>query len=706
MKFFKIRPAARHILTIGKELIHDPFAAIIELVKNSYDADSEDVIVDFSNSVNKSLLITVTDHGIGMSEEDIVTKWLVPSTNNKILQRYTKNGRIVQGRKGIGRYAASILGQKITLKSSKGDGIVTSLTMNWMDFEAREYLDQIDVALDTIKTKCNSGTSIVIECENKDKEFWNRQNIDKLVFELRKLISPVRFGYSDDNFSIKLKINAIYDDLISELDIKPFPLMDFYDYRISGSVKDDGNGMFKYESNKADKYFAEDLKITNQPTGCGNVSIDIRAYDRDGKSLDVLIKRGLKDETGRYLNKIETRRLLDNVNGIGVYRNGFRIRPLGDADFDWLKLNERRVLNPSMRLGSNQVIGCVNIDVEEKSGLEEKSARDGLKENEAFASLKKLTQEIIAKLEEKRFVERRNLNYNDIHYDVDDSIQRVYFDDKVNKLVVKELENNGVKQSVVENIINMFEEDKKRKRKDITKLQKTISLYQGQATVGKIIDVVLHEGRRPLNFFKNQSKNLKFYVSEFIARGNKEDRDEVVNIANGFDNNAKYFVGLFDRLDPLATKKNEDKKDYSLVTILRESLEMMDEKLKSSKVVVNVTCPNDLKIFCWKRDLYAIFVNLLDNSIFWINNKNKGERKIDIVATKIGNSLNISYQDTGSGIDKSLLESGVIFEPQFSTKPNGMGLGLSIAGEAAIRNGLNLQAIVCETGAKFILTSI
>ena len=101
--------------------------------------------------------------------------------------------------------------------------------------------------------------------------------------------------------------------------------MDFYDYRISGSVKDDGNGMFKYESNKADKYFADDLKITNQPTGCGNVSIDIRAYDRDGKSLDVLIKRGLKDETGRYLNKIETRRLLDNVNGIGVYRIGFRI---------------------------------------------------------------------------------------------------------------------------------------------------------------------------------------------------------------------------------------------------------------------------------------------------------------------------------------------------------------------------------------------
>ena len=63
----------------------------------------------------------------------------------------------------------------------------------------------------------------------------------------------------------------------------------------------------------------------------------------------------------------------------------------------------------------------------------------------------------------------------------------------------------------------------------------------------------------------------------------------------------------------------------------------------------------------------------------------------------------LRYQDTGPGIEPNLIESGVIFEPQFSTKPNGTGLGLAIVGEAADRNGLELRSLVSETGAYFIL---
>ena len=55
-----------------------------------------------------------------------------------------------------------------------------------------------------------------------------------------------------------------------------------------------------------------------------------------------LFSRGLRDGSGRDLGKAEAKRLLDAYNGIGVYRNGFRIRPLGDPDFDWLELNKRR----------------------------------------------------------------------------------------------------------------------------------------------------------------------------------------------------------------------------------------------------------------------------------------------------------------------------------------------------------------------------
>lgn len=130
-------------------------------------------------------------------------------------------------------------------------------------------------------------------------------------------------------------------------------------------------------------------------------------YDRDKDSINQLISRGLHDENGNYVSKLQARRLLDSVNGIGVYRNGFRIRPLGDPEFDWLKLNERRIQNPSLRIGNNQVVGYVHIQSEEESGLEEKSARDGLKNNYAYEALKDLTCDIIKELEVRRFDFRR-----------------------------------------------------------------------------------------------------------------------------------------------------------------------------------------------------------------------------------------------------------------------------------------------------------
>jgi len=113
---YKIRPAGRHILTIGRDLIQDVYSAIAELVKNAYDADSSDVIIAFIASETRDRFsIIIEDHGHGMSRDTVINKWMVPSTDDKLKRRKSPGGRIMQGRKGVGRYAASILGDDLLL---------------------------------------------------------------------------------------------------------------------------------------------------------------------------------------------------------------------------------------------------------------------------------------------------------------------------------------------------------------------------------------------------------------------------------------------------------------------------------------------------------------------------------------------------------------------------------------------------------------
>ncbi|BCL62787.1 hypothetical protein DGMP_34800 [Desulfomarina profundi] len=98
-----IRPAARLIKTIGQDLIKDVYAAIVELVKNSYDADSPDSLIQFEYKDEQNrLLIRVEDSGHGMDFDTVVNKWLVPATSDKLERKVSKGGGYCKAEKGLG----------------------------------------------------------------------------------------------------------------------------------------------------------------------------------------------------------------------------------------------------------------------------------------------------------------------------------------------------------------------------------------------------------------------------------------------------------------------------------------------------------------------------------------------------------------------------------------------------------------------------
>lgn len=704
---FKIKPAGRHILTIGRELIQDPYAAVIELIKNAYDADSPDVIIDFKAFDNwEGYRITIADHGHGMSKDTVVSKWLVPSTDDKLERRLSPRHRIMQGRKGIGRYSASLLGKDLLL-STVQNGQETSVFVEWQEFEDARYLDDVEIQVAVKSTTRPSGTRLVIEGTREMLELWDQNQFDKLLYELKKLKSPVFMNEEnpDDRFDIHLKISKFPGVMDFDDEVKSYPLLDLFDYRISGKIGADGKGELLYAQQKSRNFLSrEEIAVNLGATGCGELWFDVRVYDREKEAIESLIQRGLKDESGRYLGNLQARQLLNSFNGIGVYRNGFRIRPLGDPDFDWLRLNERRVQNPSLRIGSNQAIGFVQIQSEEQSGLTEKSARDGLKENAAYNRLKNITQQVIGLLEARRFDYRRKSGQSRSNLKVERQLEQLFSFTRLKTEIRAKLLRSGISGEIADEVLHTVNQDEKEKNKLADEIRQAVAIYQGQATLGKIINVVLHEGRRPLNYFKNQIPNLHYWYDSYRKNPDPAKLEEIVPVVDGVGDHAEIFVQLFKRLDPLAAAKRGGKGSFLLKKLIRKTFGVFEQEMSRNRISLTVNGAEDFNFVCWQQDMYAIFTNLADNSIFWMLANDGPEHRIQVDIVNEGEELlYIDYRDSGPGIDPQYIESEVIFEPQFSTKPDGTGLGLAIAGEAALRNGLELKVFASDNGAYFRL---
>ena len=707
---YKIRPAGRHLLTIGRDLIQDNYAAVIELVKNAYDADSPDVNIEFRAALDRSsYTITISDHGHGMSKDDVINKWLVPSTQDKRVKKKSPSGRILQGSKGVGRYAASVLGKDLTLETVTDQNEKTTVCLEWTDFEEAEYLNDVDILVETVETSESSGTVLTIKGDDDLLSGWDKDRFEKLRFELKKLTPPMsNIPYNEDSvdkFSISLTVKGFpgVDDVKET--IEPYPLFELFDYKISGAIGPDGKGILTYSSQKFRNTVEEKIPFDlGKQTSCGELDVDIRVFDREKEAIAALTKRGLKEESESPFGRLTARQLLNYYNGIGVYRNGFRIRPLGDGGYDWLKLNARRVNNPSLRIGSNQVIGYVQIQSEDESQLVEKSARDGLKENPAFNRLQDVTKRVISELEIRRFKYRKDAGLSRSAIKVEESLPGLFSSDELIESVRTHLNKDGVDKATVGKTIELINQDAQEKNKVADEIQTIVAIYQVEATLGKIVNVILHEGSRPLSYFHNQIPNLEYWYESFQKTGNPDEFEKIIRIAKGMVQNAEIFVKLFRRLDPLAARKNTVRKPLVLKKTIQGVLSIFEKEMESNNISVEIKGSDDSKFSARIQDIYSIFINLIDNSIYWIREKKTDIRQITIELKMDGSSLRyIDYRDTGPGIEPDLIENEVIFAPGFTTKPDGTGLGLAIVGEAADRNGLRLEVYKADKGAHFRL---
>ena len=118
------------------------------------------------------------------------------------------------------------------------------------------------------------------------------------------------------------------------------------------------------------------------PTNCGPFAIDFAAFEGDRRHSTIP-----PEEHARLANKTE------HIGGLYIYRNGIRVLPYGDTEYDWLDIEFRRTKSAYYYYFSHRkMFGAVEIDAERNRGLREKAGREGFQENKAYRQFRSILQ--------------------------------------------------------------------------------------------------------------------------------------------------------------------------------------------------------------------------------------------------------------------------------------------------------------------------
>lgn len=719
---YKFKPRARLIRTIGDKLVSGPVAAIVELVKNAHDADSENSVIQLKSSDNLRLeAIEISDRGVGMTFDTVINSWMEPATENKVKRTVSAAGRRLLGSKGIGRFAASRLGELMTLSTSaiSADEThveITTLRIDWKKFDGERYLDQVPIQIRRSKKDLNhpTGTCIRIR-ELRDK--WVSTEILELYRELRRLISPIqkkrvppKTSDSKDvlSFNIYLDLSSLDEKTVpfslseesrkGPLRILPAPILDSADYEVIGKFDKTGKFVGEMKFNALGKPFSELIEeqfsfedeIGLSP--CGELDIRLLIFDRESASIDALISRAGLEGYG----KRAARQILDDMAGVGIYRDEFRIRPYGDKDQDWLGLSRRRVDNPSIRLSPNQIAGFISIADENSSNLIERSSREGLEANGSYKRLQQLITDLLgSSIEPMRRKVREGTGKGLRKPRHDSFIEAAEFTWK--ERILSEIPASK-RESARITIESAQEELKKRVIEQIEHER----FLEARATLGKIIAEVLHELRSPLKSISGLLRHLAFDWKK-ITTAPSDEFELKHKYTTRIDENTKQtkrMEKLLSQLDPLATKRSGPMTIHDAFFSVLSSVEVLKYKAAEDGIALDFEGEKGYSYLGYGDEIQTALINIIDNSIFWLIKHKPKTPKTKISLYRNDGSIIIRVEDNGPGVKESYKQS--IFEPGFTTKvSDGQGLGLAISKESLARMGGTLELMNTESGSTF-----
>ena len=692
---------------LGERLVADPSVALTELIKNTYDADSDECTIMIDDDA-----MVIEDFGIGMSNYDFATKWMIIATSNKQKELYsTKYNRLMTGSKGIGRFSARFLGNILEVESitkQKEGFFKLSTTFNWNDIDQIRDIKDIRIKYKYHKLENSShirtGTKLTIKSLKYSR---NDLNSKEIKTDILKVVSPhIALTPKDKYFTENSSRNKLTDPgfevtilgLEDEEEVQDLSkeVLDFYEVRSTVTI--DGNTINVEVFNFSIDNDYENTSIYKQTFEFENnigskVYADLRFFPRRKDMF-----------AGLSVNGTEAYKWVRKNCGVSIYDKMFRITPYGDEDDDWLYLDADNARSrrdwrstitkeyfaipdeikkstketPALYLPTTgQVIGAVFVKTDSTNQsyntLSQSMDRSGFLDNNGFQDLVNAVRfgcELIAIFDKEEQLKREDFEIKKHKEKVRNEITHVINEVKASNTLTKEDKNRIIKsyQHFSDNINEIEEYERKAKENiEIMGLLGTVAGFMTHEYESTIFE--LQRAVNLINSYKNPPTELKDISSKL---------QKSIEKFNGYISYTNLFIRNINstsiKIEPFKVKPaikyvlstfHDFRKSRGISVDINE----IDKNLMSSKIQVSI--------------FHGIIHNLYTNALKALISSETDNKKIKITAFNTDKWFIINVSDNGHGIPESIQNR--IWDPLFtttSTKNNplgsGMGLGLPL----------------------------
>lgn len=718
---------------IGDQLIKNEKIALIELIKNSYDADASWVQVRFMNFAEEKgelvqytgSFIEIEDDGEGMTFDTIENSWMNPASPNKYLQKEkgkirTTKKRIIQGEKGIGRYAIYKIGstiELITRSLASNSEIVLTNDLSIYDEEIIRakgktsgdpaFLDEIKFRFEVRTPKSIVEKEITVRDNTTKREphgtvitirnlksTWSKAKIDEVMVDIARLNFP--FGDEDVSADFLWDFQIDGKPILPEQTEKakfellferaPLRITDGkYDNRVR-AYKFDLNGkelelsLERMRSNKEfrNHFCDQNGKIKRKPD-CGSFGFKFYVFDRTSQAA---LKYHLDEEERDFVKS----------HRIYLYRDGIRVYPYGDPSDDWLGID---VLRGTGRAGdylsNDQTIGYISISGGGNPYLKDKTSREGLLEiGNAFLDFKVLIQSFLGYLHTEYRKYKLSTKALQTIFSVKESALLKDFEVLISHL-------DDVKDSKGKKLASSLMNEYRQEREYLkTRAETTEDL----AAVGLTVEAASHD----LMMMMNRAKDTLEYVIKLVMTGHY-DREKLENYLERLRGQLDFIALNIEGIQPIFRSSKRGIKSLDVRQAILDVRKYYDDLLQKNSITFSTELVgSNLKVRTTEAVLLQTFINLLDNSVYWLTTIDKKGK--DIRARINADKQEVVFADNGPGVDDDNIP--YIFEPFFSTKGiEGRGLGLYIAKQLLERNDYHITYSNSKkilSGANFIIS--